>query len=90
MGQVGSRSDVHREPAEAAGVAHTSSSVTGEVSADSPVDLLRSDEAARLVTQREAVLKPGRTRINNTELLRTWEGESGSSTSTTTGTWHVE
>jgi hypothetical protein len=45
--------------------------------AGSSVDLLKSDEAARLVTQREALLKPGRARISNTELLRTWEGESG-------------
>ncbi|MCD9198328.1 DUF6361 family protein [Aeromicrobium wangtongii] len=45
--------------------------------AESPIDLRSSDAAARLVTQREALLKPGRARINNTELLRTWGGESG-------------
>jgi hypothetical protein len=38
---------------------------------------LDSKDAAEIVTRREAFLKPGRERIGNDELLRTWGGESG-------------
>ena len=40
-------------------------------------DLLADSRAAKLITSREASLKPGRARLVQRDRLRTWEGDSG-------------
>jgi hypothetical protein len=40
-------------------------------------DLLASADAARLVTNRENVVKPGRAKLTHTDRLRAWQGNSG-------------
>lgn len=40
-------------------------------------DLLSSTEAARLLTDRENAMKPGRARLTHTDRLRAWQGNSG-------------